>query len=306
MDGPCCGRLRARTVTRRETPCGYSRPPLAAFTREANGGSGSKTAHGAAMAKRSVKKQRREQVASPGREAFVPPRPPETPVWRSSAFWLGGLVVGLAVGAIAVAAFVVLGADDDGPPAAAAPTPTAEAIQSAEELEQQFDERDRQQIEEITTQAKDVAGRLEPVMDGLEEALPRGGGPAAQVADEEVQEWLDTARDALAPYEESISGSTGHNVARSTLRAALDVLVNAIETYRLAGAAGADRQAILARAASQRDNVIRTWSAVSIQIDAINVEAGFGHQHVAQLGGAAAGGQPPDSLPEGTDARPEG
>jgi hypothetical protein len=119
-----------------------------------------------------------------------------------------------------------------------------------------------------------------------------------------VQEWLDTARDAAAPYQESISGGTGHNVARSALRAALDGLATAIATYRLAGEPGADREAILAQASAQRDNAIRTWSAAAIQIDAINVDAGFGHQHVAQLGGAAAGAQPPDTLPEGTDARP--
>ena len=261
------------------------------------------------MAKRSVRKQRREGGTTGGAPTRAPEQEPAAaPVWRSSAFWIGGLVVGLAVAAFAAAALVAFsGGSDDETPAATAPTasPTGDdAIPSAEELEAQFTAQDREQIEQLTTEAKDVADRLQPVMTDLEEALPRKGAAPAHAADDQVQEWLDTARDAAAPYEESISGGTGHNVARLTLRAALDGLVSAIETYRLAAQPGADREALLERASEQRDNAIRTWSAAGVQIDAINVDAGFGHQHVAQLGGAAAGAQPPDSLPEGTDARP--
>jgi hypothetical protein len=261
------------------------------------------------MAKRSVRKQRREGRAPGG----APTRAPEqegtaVPVWRSSAFWVGGLVVGLAVAVFAAAAFVAFGGVDDDSPAGAESTATPagdEGVRSAEELRADFNARDREQIEQLTTEAKAVADRLQPVMTDLEKALPRDGSAPDQAADGQVQEWLDTARDAAAPYEESISGATGHNVARMTLRAALDGLVGALETYQLAGQRDTDRDALIARASAQRDNAIRTWSAAGVQIDAINVEAGFGHQHVAQLGGAEAGAQPPDSLPEGTDARPQ-
>jgi len=223
-------------------------------------------------------------------------------MWRTSAFWLGGLVVGLAVAAIAVAAIVVLGGDDETPATPAATPAADDGIKSAEELEQEFAERDRKQIEELTSEARTVAETLQPVMDGLEEALPRSGGPADQVAAGKVQQWLDKVRDAAAPYQESISGGTGFNIARNTIRAALDGLVNTLETYQLASGAGVDRAAVHQQAAAQRDNAIRTWSAAGVQIDAINIDAGFGHQHIEQLGGAEAGGLAPDTLPEGTDA----
>jgi hypothetical protein len=209
-------------------------------------------------------------------------------MWRARAFWIGGLVVGLAVAAIALAAVLVVGGDDP-----------------AEELEQEFDERDRRQIEELTNEARDVAAALRPVMTGLEKALPHRGGQAERVGDTQVQEWLDATRDVAAPYQESVSGGTGYNVARNTIRAALDGLVGALETHRLAGASGVDREALRRLAAAQRDNAVRTWSAAGVQLDAINIEAGFGHQHVEQLAGAAGGGQAPDTLPEGTDARPQ-
>jgi hypothetical protein len=62
----------------------------------------------------------------------------------------------------------------------------------------------------------------------------------------------------------------------------------------------------MARAREQRDIAVRTWSAATIQIDAINIDAGFGHQHGPQLAGAATGALPPDTLPEGTDATGDG
>ena len=262
------------------------------------------------MAKRSARKQRREGATTGAAPSRAPePAATNAPAWRSPTFWFGGLVVGLAVAVLAVAAFVAFGGSgDDETPAAVAPTATPagdDGIKSAEELAAEFTARDSEQIEQLTTEAKDVADRLQPVMSELEKALPREGAAPGQTADGRVQEWLDTAREAVAPYEESISGGTGHNVARLTLRAALDGLVSAIETYRLAGQADTNRGALLERASAQRDNAIRTWSAAGVQIDAINVDAGFGHQHVAQLGGAEAGAQPPDSLPEGTDARPQ-
>jgi hypothetical protein len=258
------------------------------------------------MAKRTVRKQRREHAAAPAGARPAAPRPDATaPAWRTSAFWLGALVMGLAVAAIVTAGFLVLGGGDDaGDAAAPAASPAAadDGIKSAEELQAEFDERDKRQIEDLTAAARGIATKLEPVMAGLEEALPRDGGRAERAAEAEVGAWLETARAAAAPYQESISGSTGHNVARSALRAALDGLVGAIATYRLAGEPGADVAALRARAAEQRDNAVRMWSTASVQLDALNIDAGFGHQHVAQLG---AGAQPPDALPEGTDAEPE-
>jgi hypothetical protein len=251
------------------------------------------------MAKRTVRKQRREGVAAPA----PAPAPAAAPAWRSRTVWLGGLVVGAVVAALVAGGFLLLGGDDASsvaPPAADDGVPTAAEIQS------EFDERDKQQIEELTNAAREVARSLSPAMGGLAEAMPYEGGEGEPAAAADVQDWLDSARDAAAPYQESISGSTGHNVARNTVRSALDGLVAAIGTYRLSlAASGADAEPLRALAAEQRDNAVRTWSAAGVQLDAINVDAGFGHQHVAQLAGPESGAQPPDSLPEGTDAHPE-
>src|SRR5215218_725506 len=157
------------------------------------------------MAKRSVRKQRSEGGTKSGAPARAPEQEPQVvPVWRSSAFWIGGLVVGLAVAALAAAVVVAFGGGDDETPAAVAPTATPagdDGIKSAEQLAAEFSARDREQIKQLTTEAKDVADRLQPVMTDLEDALPRKGAAPAQAADEQVQEWLDTARDAVAPYE---------------------------------------------------------------------------------------------------------
>src|SRR5215207_5515626 len=137
------------------------------------------------MAKRSDRRQRRA-AAAPPRGGAAAPRPDAVPpgaMWRTSAFWLGGLVVGLAVAAIAVAAIVLLGGDDKTPATPAAATPAADGgIKSAEQLEQEFADRDRQQIEELTNEARAIAETLQPVMAGLDKALPRSGGPVEQVA----------------------------------------------------------------------------------------------------------------------------
>ena len=261
------------------------------------------------MAKRSVRKQRRDAASAPAGRTPAPAAPASSrpaAAWRTPAFWLGGLVIGLTLVAITVAAFLVTG--DDATPA---PAPATEAaagegdIKSAEQLEQEFAARDREQIEALTGEARTVAQGLQPVMRGLEAALPYDGGAGEPATDAEVQSWLDATRDIAAPYQESVSGDTGYNVARSTIRASLDGLVSALEVYRLARGSG-DPDALREQAAAQRDNAVRTWSAAGVQLDALNIAAGFGHQHVEQLAGAAAGGQAPDTLPEGTDAHAEG
>ena len=66
------------------------------------------------------------------------------------------------------------------------------------------------------------------------------------------------------------------------------------------------RAALLERARSQRDLAARTWSTAATQLDAINIDAGFGHQHVTFPSSGGADAIPPDTLPEGTDARPSG
>jgi len=219
------------------------------------------------------------------------------PVWRTSAFWAGGAVVGLVVAALA-AVIVVATSGDDQPatPAAAVSTRETNDVPTVEELEKQFAERDREQIEEMTKQARSIADALAPPLRAFGSALREGGTPSPASS-----QWLDKAQSYAAMFQESESGETATNVARAALRSSLEGFVSAIAIYRLSG----HRAAIVQRAREQRDIAIRTWSAATMQIDAINIDAGFGHQHVPQLGAENAGGIPPDSLPEGTDAREE-
>jgi hypothetical protein len=252
------------------------------------------------MAKRAVRRERRRSPAEGHDRAPTPSATPasSTPVWRTSAFWIGGVAVGLLVALVAAAVVIATGDDDQAAdPAAAA---LESQVQSPEGLEKQFAERDRQQIESMTLQARRIADGLAPVMGAFNRALREGGSPPPVSA-----QWLDTARGYAAGFQESVSGETSTNVARLGLRASLEGLVNAMEIYRLSGD-GPNRAAIVARALEQRDIAVRTWSTATIQIDAINIDAGFGHQHVPQLAGAASGAMPPDTLPEGTDARGDG
>jgi len=221
----------------------------------------------------------------PGEE----PRP-----WHTLTFWIGGATIGALVAVIAIVLAVALGGGDD-----EAASPDAALIgqeQTAEELQEQFAERDRQQVERMTGEAKEIADAFGPTLAAFDEALRKRTPPTPA-----SEQWLDKADDYAEQFRPTESGETATNVARAALRESLEGLVNAIATYRLAASGNPD--AIIARARNQRDIAIRTWSAASTQIDAINIAAGFGHQHVPQLGGEAVRGIAPDTLPEGTDAQ---
>jgi hypothetical protein len=250
------------------------------------------------MAKRAVRREKRRSTAGQhGRAPAAPAAPAaSTPVWRTSAFWIGGAIVGVLVAALAAALVIAISGDDE--PAGPA-NATESQVESPEALEKQFAARDREQIESMTGQARQIAEDLAPTMAAFNRALRNGGSPSPASA-----QWLSETRRHAAPFRESVSGETATNVARLGLRASLEGLVNAVELYRLGG--DANRTAILARAREQRNIAVRTWSAATIQIDAINVDAGFGHQHVPQLAGAGIGASPPDTLPEGTDATEDG
>lgn len=258
-----------------------------------------------AMAKRSVRRDRRAGAAGGG-----PPlreqagmSPPVRP-WRTFTFWLGGAVVGVVVAILVAGAFALIGGGDDESPAAAEKAPaTPETIdiegKTAEELAADFEQRDREQVKDLTATARRIVDAVAPVMSEYGDALPDQGG-AQPAGAERVEQWLATVREQVKPFEESVSGETATNVARATVRSALDSLTGSLETYRLAAELDADRDAIYARARAQRELAIRTWSAAITQVDYVNVTIGFGHQHVPPIGGGA----PPDDLPEGTDARP--
>jgi len=185
--------------------------------------------------------------------------------------------------------------------AAATPAPDPSVEREIERLRGVTQARDKKQVEALTKRMRKYADDLSPVLAGLAKTLPPGRenavGPLAD--QDEVDEWIRRTHQAREFFEESVSGDTGTNVARGAFAAAVRSLAEAAQTYKLARDEPAVRAALLERVRAQRDVAIRAWETASVQIDAINIAAGFGHQHVPGLG---AGGNPPDALPEGTDA----
>ena len=223
---------------------------------------------------------------------------------RPQGFWLGALASAALLVPLAVIAVLVFGSGDDNPAAAETSAPRSEAVEGdAEELREQFAARDKQQIKELTTRARSMVDDLTPVVVGLGETLPPDGdrtGPLASAA--EVEEWLARVRQADEYFAETVSGETATNVARNGLGNAVDVLLEAVQTYKLAVEQPPVRAALLERVREQRDLAARTWSTAAIQVDVINIDAGYGHQHVTFPNSAGQAAVAPDELPEGTDA----
>ena len=239
------------------------------------------------------------------REAQAPRSDGRDSVARSRGFWLGALTCAAVLVPLAVVAVLAFGGNDEEP--AAVSSPTEEAERDAAELRGQFAERDKQQIKELTAQARSMVDDFTPVIAGLGQTLPpdsESTGPVATAS--KVDEWRSRIREADEFFAETVSGETATNVARNGFSNAVDVLIETVETYKLALDQPAARAALLERARAQRDLAARTWSTAAIQLDAINIDAGFGHQHVVFPSSAGEAATPPDSLPEGTDAENSG
>jgi hypothetical protein len=250
------------------------------------------------VAKRSVRKARAREAQ---RTTHAPPADARAP---SRGFWLGALASAALLVPLAVIAVLAFGGND---PAEPAPTDADRVESEAEELRSQFAERDKAQIEELTTRTRSMVEDFTPVIVGLGKTLPpatKRTGPLAPAG--QVDEWRTRVREADEYFEETVSGETATNVARNGFGNAVDVLVEAVETYKLALEQPSLRPTLLERARGQRDLAARTWSTAATQLDFINIEAGFGHQHVTFPSSAGPGAVPPDTLPEGTDAEPAG
>lgn len=265
------------------------------------------------VAKRSVRKARARAAQGTERlrssDAQASSRP-------SRSFWIGALVGAAVLVPLAVIATLALQGGDDEPPAASAPAETAVAgdepeagdetaggvVSDPEDLRKQFAARDKRQIEQLTSRTREMVEAFTPVVGGLGATLPPDServGPLASAS--EVEDWRRAVLEADAYFEETVSGETATNVARSGFANAVDVLLETLETYKLALEQPNARAALLERARTQRDLAARTWSTAAIQLDVINIDAGYGHQHVVfppSAGGAAVA---PDTLPEGSD-----
>jgi hypothetical protein len=267
------------------------------------------------MAKRSVKRERQRAQQQPRSRQAANGKPPPKPAAarararrrglqlpRIQGFWLGVVVAAaLLVPAGALAAVLVSRGDEA--PRAAAPDPVES---EAERLRRQTQVRDREQVQDLTEHMRLTADELRSVVSGLAQTFPPGAdgrtGPLVEAS--EVEAWRRLVREADRHFENPPSGETGTNVARGGFAAAVDSLLGAAETYRLALRNRGARRELLERSRQQRDVAVRTWSVAATQLDAINIATGFGHQHVYLGGTEEAGGFGADPAPEGSGSDP--
>jgi hypothetical protein len=254
------------------------------------------------MAKRSTRRER-EQGRQP-----APPPPPTGP--GSRQFWVGALVAACLLVPLGIVAVVLAagGGSESPTPVTAdgSPTPAPTEQSEQERLQEATQTRDKNQVSDLTALMRSYAEELEPVVAGVDKTLPPAEedeiGPLASRG--EVAGWVRTSRKAAAFFDETVSGDTGANVARGALATAVRGLARVAETYQLALQRPAVRRELLESARAQRDDAIEAWRTAGIQIDAINIAVGLGHQHPPTPG--TGSGAPPDDLPEGTAAEDGG
>jgi hypothetical protein len=248
------------------------------------------------VAKRSVRKARAREAQQAAR---TPRAEPSTAPPRG--FWLGALAAAAVLVPLAVIAVLLFGGNDGESAASAQP---ADATQSEiDVLRRAAAVRDKQQIEDLTQRARSMVDDFTPILVGLGKTLPPDSqrlGPFASAAD--VDDWRARVRKADDYFADTVSGETATNVARNGLATAVAALREAVETYKLALENPSMRPALLQRVRSQRDLAAQGWFTAATQLDVINIDAGFGHQHVVFPSSAGSAAVPPDDLPEGTGA----
>ncbi|GII74417.1 hypothetical protein Sme01_68930 [Sphaerisporangium melleum] len=213
--------------------------------------------------------------------------PTESKIWSRVAGFAAAFVAGALVAGGLVFALT-------------RPDPTEAAIQ---QIRAEDAQRDKAQIKELTDLARGTRDRLNPVVEGLGRAMPAANaeepaGPAV-VTPADVEKWRTTMATALAGFADPPSGQTATNVARASLTSAVKQLATAVDTYAAArDLSGPAAATVTDLAARQRSDAVFTWSVGATALDAVNVDAGYGHQHV-HLQTTADGALTPDDEPEG-------
>jgi hypothetical protein len=241
------------------------------------------------VAKRSVRRARQRERQPGGEEPH--PQPVTSAAHRTRPFWLGVLATAALLIPLAVLVVVITDGGDEDAPAAATTMPET----GASEFEQEVRERDRQQAEDLTRRMARMLLELNPAVRGLAKTVPPEGKQFGPMADPDaVDGWSSTVRDAAKYFEDPPSGETEHNVARIGFAAAVDGLIGAIETYRIALNDSGDRRPLLERVRAQRDLAVQAWYAAGIELDALNHKHGFGHHHVYLKAGGLRGPRAPN------------
>ncbi|GAB3158852.1 hypothetical protein [Microbispora hainanensis] len=173
--------------------------------------------------------------------------------------------------------------------------------QMADQIRAESALRDKTQIKTLTELARTTRDRLVPLLDGLGRALPTDGtaGPAVVTA-ADVENWRKAATAAVEGFADPPSGETATNVARSSLTSAVRQLATTVDIYAAArDLTGPARTAAMDLAVRQRADALFTWSVGATALDAVNVDAGYGHQHVFLPTSPGEGELTPDAEPEG-------
>ncbi|MEU0565029.1 hypothetical protein ABZ297_06495 [Nonomuraea sp. NPDC005983] len=92
-------------------------------------------------------------------------------------------------------------------------------------------------------------------------------------------------------------------MARSSLASAVRQIATTVDTYASSQAlTGPIRETVTALAIRQRADAIFTWSIGATALDAVNVDAGYGHQHVFLPASPGSGALTADPEHEGSNS----
>jgi hypothetical protein len=219
------------------------------------------------------------RTLSTGRPRPVRGQPEPQHTWRAAGALTVAFVLGMAV------AFGIW----------AIGSRPSKAEENVAALKQADAERDIKQTAELTELARGGRDRLTPVLQAMAAIVPVGaGGPAGPPPTADVVKgWREVLSAEVARYANPPSAGTAVNVARNGLRVAVQQLAAAVDMF----------ESNVALAGQQRTLALRAWSVAAIQLDQINIDAGYGHAHVQLPSGSDTGVIAPDSSPEGSGGR---
>ncbi|MFD6139816.1 hypothetical protein [Promicromonospora sp. NPDC060271] len=129
--------------------------------------------------------------------------------------------------------------------------------------------------------------RLLPVMDGLYETLPVGGGSedgATPPTSAELDEWRAAVDEVTAEMEALPTGSSEHNIVRNGLMLSTRLLGDTLDVLELAAADGGpdatdDSARLYDVAGDLRTRAVDAWAVAAVQLDLQHIEADRGHLH---------------------------
>jgi hypothetical protein len=223
----------------------------------------------------------------PGRQAARwPPASPNTRQWPAVTALITAFVLGVAV------AFGIW---------AVASQPSS-SERNVEQMQRAEVERDLKLVAELTDLARGSRDRLAQTLSGMAAVAPFGTAtPGTPLSADSVKGWREAVTAEVNRYAEPPSAGTAVNVARGGLQAAVQQLASAVDLFEAAATAPQPLSGkLIGNAGTQRTLALRTWSVAAIQLDQINIDAGYGHVHVQLPAAPGSGVISSDGSPEGS------